>query len=135
VLRHIRLLCVFAAAVAAPCQTFAAEKMTVIQKRADRVIVELPNRMIVIAQRASVAPVVSAQVWVKTGSIYEQEHVGAGLSHYLEHLLSGGTTTTRSEEESTATLGRMGAQTNAATSLDTVRYYINARSQDSATAI
>lgn len=134
-LRHIRLLCVFAAAVAAPCQTFAAEKMTVIQKRADRVIVELPNRMIVIAQRASVAPVVSAQVWVKTGSIYEQEHVGAGLSHYLEHLLSGGTTTTRSEEESTATLGRMGAQTNAATSLDTVRYYINARSQDSATAI
>ncbi|HEX7008668.1 MAG TPA: pitrilysin family protein, partial [Phycisphaeraceae bacterium] len=108
---------------------------TLLQERPDRLIVELPNRMIVIAQELPAAPVVSAQVWVKTGSIYEQEHVGAGLSHFLEHLLAGGSTSTRSEEQSNQILGRIGAQTNAATSLDTVRYYINTTSDHAEEAI
>ncbi|WP_432799833.1 M16 family metallopeptidase [Poriferisphaera sp. WC338] len=107
----------------------------VLQERSDRLLVELPNGMIVIAQQVPTAPVVSVQTWIKTGSIYEQEHVGAGLSHFLEHLLSGGSTSTRPEIESTAILGSMGAQTNAATSLDTVRYYINTTSDHTATAV
>ncbi|HVR30719.1 MAG TPA: pitrilysin family protein [Thermoanaerobaculia bacterium] len=98
---------------------------TVLQESPDRLIVELPNRLLVVAQQLDAAPVVSAQVWVKTGSIYEQEHVGAGLSHLLEHLASAGTTTTRSEAESNRLLGLMGAETNAGTSLDSVSYYIN----------
>ena len=102
---------------------------------ADRVVRVLPNRMVVVVQRVATAPVVSAQVWVKTGSLYEQEHVGAGLSHFLEHLLAGGTTSTRSEAESNAELGRMGAQTNAATSLDTVRYYINTTADQAGPAV
>lgn len=106
-----------------------------IQQRSDRLIVELPNRLIVIAQRVTVAPVVSAQVWVKTGSIFEQEHVGAGLSHFLEHLLSGGSTATRSEDQNNALLGRIGAQTNAATSLDNVHYYINTTADHAGTAV
>ena len=101
----------------------------------DRVVRVLPNRMVVVVQRVTTAPVVSAQVWVKTGSLYEQEHVGAGLSHFLEHLLSGGTTSTRPEAASNAELGRMGAQTNAATSLDTVRYYINTTAEEAGPAI
>ena len=107
----------------------------VLQDRPDRLLVELPNRMIVMAQRMPAAPVVSAQVWVKTGSIYEQEHVGAGLSHFLEHLVSGGSTVTRTEEQSNAILGSIGGQTNAATSLDTVRYYINTTSDHAPEAI
>lgn len=107
----------------------------VVSQRDDRVIVRLPNRMLVAAQRIDTAPVVSVQVWVKTGSIYEQEHVGAGLSHFLEHLLSGGSTSTRSEAESNALLGRMGAKTNAATGLDTVRYYIDTTSDHTETAV
>src|SRR5690606_29386491 len=67
----------------------------VLQKQPDRLITQLPNGLIVIAQELRTAPVVSAQVWVKTGSIYEQEFVGAGLSHYLEHLVSGGSTDKR----------------------------------------
>jgi zinc protease len=109
--------------------------VSLLQQRDDRLVAELDNRMIVLAQRVPTAPVVSAQVWVKTGSIYEQEHVGAGLSHYLEHLLSGGTTTNRTESENNAILGRIGAQTNAATSLDTVRYYINTTADQAPTAI
>ncbi|MEO0587392.1 MAG: pitrilysin family protein, partial [Planctomycetota bacterium] len=76
-------------------------------------------------QRVPLQPVVSVHAWTKTGSIYEQEYTGAGLSHFLEHLVSGGTTATTTEDESNAILNRIGAQTNAATSLDTVRYFVN----------
>ncbi len=97
----------------------------ILDNRTDRLIVRLPNRMIVVAQELRTAPVVSAQIWVKTGSIFEQEHVGAGLSHYLEHLVAGGTTRNRTEGQTKEILGRMGARTNAATGLDAVHYYIN----------
>ena len=113
----------------------ASMRYEVLQERPDRLVVKLPNRMIVIAQEVHTAPVVSGQIWVKTGSIYEQEHVGAGLSHFLEHLLSGGSTSTRTEEESKVISGSIGAQTNAATSLNTVRYYIDAPSDHTATVI
>lgn len=102
----------------------------ILQNRPDRLIVTLPNRMILVAQELHAAPVVSAQVWVNTGSIYEQEHVGAGLSHFLEHLVAGGSTKNRTEAVSNATLGRMGAKTNAATGLSTVHYYIDATSDN-----
>src|SRR5690606_10939725 len=72
--------------------TVTPPEYTVSQERPDRLIATLPNRMIIVAQRVPTTPVVSAQVWVKTGSLYEQEFVGAGLSHFLEHLLAGGTT-------------------------------------------
>ncbi len=103
--------------------------------RPGRLIVELPNRMVVVAQELKTAPVVTAQVWIKTGSMFEQEHIGAGLSHFLEHLLAGGTTENRSEQDSNAALGRMGAQTNASTGLDNVRYYINTVSEHTDEAI
>jgi zinc protease len=119
----------------AATQPASTKETTLLQQREDRVVAKLPNRMVVIAQRVPTAPVVSTQVWVETGSIYEQQHVGAGLSHYLEHLLSGGTTTNRTEAQSNAILGRIGAQTNAATSLDTVRYYINTSADHATTAI
>ena len=107
----------------------------VLDERSDRLIVELPNRMVVVAQELPTSPVVTAQAWVKTGSIFEQEHVGAGLSHFLEHLLAGGTTSTRTEQDTNAALGRIGAQTNAATGLDNVRYYVNTVSEHTDVAI
>ena len=106
-----------------------------LQRTADRTIAVLPNRLVVVAQELRTTPIVSTQVWVKTGSIYEQEHVGAGLSHLLEHLVSGGTTRTRSEEESNRRLGRIGAQTNAGTSLDGVSYYVDTTAEHAAEAI
>ncbi len=111
------------------------KEYTLLQQRSDRLIVSLPNRMIVIAQAVRTAPVVSAQIWTRAGSIHEAEFAGAGISHHLEHLLSGGSTTTRTETESNALLSRMGAQVNAATSLDTVRYYINTTSDNRAQAV
>ncbi len=107
----------------------------ILHDRSDRLVVALPNRMIVVAQELHAAPVVSAQVWVNTGSIYEQEHTGAGLSHFLEHLLSGGSTKNRTEAQSNILLGQIGAKTNAATGLDTVRYYIDTTSDHTETVI
>lgn len=124
----LALIVTATASVSAHAASETDRNYQVLQDRPDRIVAVLPNRMIIIAQRMSAAPVVSAQIWVKTGSIYEQEHVGAGLSHFLEHLVSGGSTTTRTEVESNAILGSIGGQTNAATSLDTVRYYINSTS-------
>ena len=118
-----------------PTATNNAQRYTVLQQFPDRLVVELPNRMVVIAQEIHAAPVVSAQVWIKTGSIYEQQHVGAGLSHFLEHLLAGGSTTTRSEEASNKILGSIGAETNAQTGLDSVHYYINATSPFASKAV
>ncbi len=112
-----------------------APEYNLVQNRPDRLIATLPNGMIVIAQELKTAPVVSCQVWIKTGSVYEQEHVGAGLSHFLEHLLSGGTTSTRSEDETNAILGQIGANVNASTGLDTVKYYVNVSKPHTTTAI
>jgi len=123
------------AAAAALSLAAPARAATTVEQRVDRSIVQLDNGLIVIAQRIPTAPVASVQCWVKTGSVFEQRHNGAGLSHFLEHLVSGGTTTTRPEEKSNAILGRIGAQTNAATSLDTVRYYINTAAEHTDTAI
>ena len=95
----------------------------------------MPNRLIVVVQELHTAPVVSAQVWVKTGSVYEQEHVGQGLSHFLEHLLASGATTNRSEQQSHDILGRIGASTNAQTGMSTVRYYINTTAPHAAEAV
>ncbi len=105
------------------------DNIDVLEQSDSRMIVQLPNGLVVIAQDVPTAPVVSVHCWIKTGSIFEQQHNGAGLSHFLEHLASGGTTSNRTEAESSAILGSIGAQTNAATSSDTVRYYINTSSE------
>jgi len=101
----------------------------------DRLVVQLDNGLVVIAQEIPTAPVVSVHCWVKTGSVFEQEHNGKGLSHFLEHLVSGGATAARTETQHNEILGRIGASTNAATSLDTVRYYINTDSAHAEAAV
>src|SRR4026207_607897 len=53
----------------------------------------LPNGLTVIVQEDHSAPVASVQAWCATGSIDEDQHLGAGLSHILEHMLFKGTKT------------------------------------------
>jgi len=71
------------------------------------------------------ADVVSAQAWIKTGSIHEGELRGSGLTHYLEHLLFKGT-----ERRAGPEIGRevhaMGGSMNAYTSFDRTVYHIDA---------
>ena len=51
----------------------------------------LSNGLTVILDADSSAPVISTQAWVATGSIHEGRHLGAGLSHLLEHMVFKGT--------------------------------------------
>ena len=58
----------------------------------------LPNGLTVIVQEDHSAPVASVQAWCATGSIHEDKHLGAGLSHILEHMLFKGTKTRSTSE-------------------------------------
>src|SRR5439155_4635697 len=53
----------------------------------------LPNGLTIIVQEDHSASVASVQAWCATGSVDEDEHLGAGLSHILEHMLFKGTKT------------------------------------------
>jgi zinc protease len=85
---------------------------------------ELDNGLVLLVQPDDAAPVVSVQVWVKTGSQHEGALLGAGLSHYLEHLLFKGTER-RAGREISATVQAHGGQINAYTTYDRTVYYID----------
>jgi zinc protease len=84
----------------------------------------LSNGLTLLVQRDTSAPVASVQVWVKTGSIHEGGLLGAGLSHYLEHLLFKGTERRAGREIST-TVQAHGGNINAYTTFDRTVYYID----------
>src|SRR5687767_9930975 len=65
----------------------------------------LPNGLTLIMKRDASAALASVQVWVKTGSVHEGANLGAGLSHYLEHMLFKGTER-RAGREISAKIGR-----------------------------
>ena len=62
--------------------------------------------------------------FVKTGSVNEGEYLGAGISHYLEHVVAGGSTTFHSEAEYEAMAQEMGAIVNAYTTNEATAFYI-----------
>ena len=66
----------------------------------------LPNGLTIIVQEDRSAPVASVQAWCGTGSVDEDEHLGAGLSHILEHMLFKGTKTQPGECDRAKDSGR-----------------------------
>jgi len=74
------------------------------------------------------AKLISAQVWVKTGSIHEGAHIGSGLSHYLEHLLFKGTEKRKGPEISEEVQAH-GGHINAYTTFDRTVYHIDGPSE------
>ncbi|MFT3867840.1 MAG: pitrilysin family protein [Nibricoccus sp.] len=94
----------------------------------------LPNGLTVLLKPDHSAPVASVQVWVKTGSIHEGALLGAGLSHYLEHMLFKGTARRAGREIST-TVQAHGGYINAYTTFDRTVYYIDLPSEHVGVAI
>jgi zinc protease len=84
----------------------------------------LPNGLTLILDPDPTAPVVSAQIWVATGSMHEDEHLGAGISHFLEHMVFKGT---RDYDADTLAdvVQAAGGHWNAYTSFDRTVYYID----------
>src|SRR6202045_2756552 len=84
----------------------------------------LPDGLTLIVQEDPSAPVASVQAWCATGSIYEDQHLGAGLSHILEHMLFKGTKT-RTTNQIAQTIQDVGGYINAYTSFDRTVYWID----------
>lgn len=62
--------------------------------------------------------------FVKTGSRNEGIYLGAGISHYLEHVVSGGTTDFRTEDEYEALGKEIGSIVNAYTTDEVTAFHI-----------
>jgi zinc protease len=90
--------------------------------------ITLNNGLTVLITPSQKAKTIALYLGVKSGSADEVESQGAGLSHYLEHMLFKGTAkrpTGQIEEE----VRRMGGFTNAYTSYDMTVYYLEVLSQ------
>jgi zinc protease len=80
-------------------------------------LARITNGMSVLVQENHSAPVATVRCYVhNTGSAYEGKYLGAGLSHMLEHLVAGGSTTRRTYDQIREILDSLGGQTNAYTS-------------------
>lgn len=84
----------------------------------------LSNGLTLILDPSPAAPVVSAQVWVETGSIHENRLLGSGVSHFLEHMVfkGGGDF---SSSELAESVQAAGGHWNAYTTFDRTVYYID----------
>lgn len=99
------------------------------------VVAQLDNGLVVLLKELRTAPIVDVRVFVKTGSMYEANHLGTGISHLFEHLIHGGTTKTRSEAEIGRLLRRLGGASNAYTSQNRTVFYITTSSEHFGEAI
>ncbi len=77
----------------------------------------LDNGMTVLLKEDRSAPLVAIQFWVAAGSIHEDDHLGGGLSHYLEHMIFKGTET-RGPGQVSKEIADAGGEINAYTSND-----------------
>ena len=93
-----------------------------------------PNGLIIIVQEDHSAPVASVQAWCSTGSVDEDQHLGAGLSHILEHMLFKGTKT-RSANQIAQSIQDVGGYINAYTSFDRTVFWIDVPKDGVSTAL
>jgi zinc protease len=94
----------------------------------------LPDGLTIVVQEDHSAPVASVQAWCGTGSVDEDEHLGAGLSHILEHMLFKGTKT-RSTNAIAQAIQDVGGYINAYTSFDRTVFWIDVPKNGVATAL
>jgi zinc protease len=100
----------------------------VLPSRPGDTFLQLRNGMTVLIRENHSSRVVSCQVLVRTGSIHEGNHLLGGLSHYLEHVVAGGSTRSFSERQARDLLREMGGAANAYTSYDRTVYFVNTTS-------
>jgi zinc protease len=91
----------------------------------------LPNGLVGLSKEDRAAGLVSAQVWIRSGSIHEGAWLGTGLSHYLEHLVFKGTAR-RGPLQISAEVQAAGGSINAYTTFDRTVYYIDGPAESAA---
>jgi zinc protease len=83
----------------------------------------LPNGLRVIVREKHVGGIAAFRIYLRAGSLNEGDYAGTGISHLLEHVLSGGATPTRTEDQIRDALAAIGADTNAHTTKQYVCYH------------
>lgn len=83
-----------------------------------------PNGLTAMVAPQRNLPLVSLQIWVESGSIHEEEHAGAGISHLIEHMVFKGTTEF-SGQQLNERVPELGGSWNAYTSTDRTVYHID----------
>ncbi|MDQ8205127.1 pitrilysin family protein [Pelagicoccus sp. SDUM812003] len=89
----------------------------------------LPNGLTALLKTDRSSPVCSVQVWVKTGSVHEDRHLGSGISHFVEHMLFKGAER-RVGKEIAREVHESGGYINAYTTFDRTVYYIDVPSEN-----
>ena len=89
----------------------------------------LPNGMQVVVKENRLNESVGFYCFVKTGSNNEGRFLGAGISHYLEHIVSSGSTKYRTEADYQKLSQEMGALVNAYTSNVITAFHIEVGKQ------
>ncbi len=125
----------FGSAFAAPpdqgkeCRLISPELRQSVQRtiasKPEDLFVVLKNGLTVLVHQQAGAELVSVQAFVRAGSVLEGKYMRAGLSHYLEHVVAGGSTRSFTEAQAKERLKAIGGSTNAYTSYDRTVYYIN----------
>lgn len=87
--------------------------------------VRLDNGVTLVIKEKRRAPLMSVQVCVRAGTVYEGEWLGSGISHLLEHVIDDGTTQ-RTREEIDDLVEMLGNVSNAYTARDHTRYVLTA---------
>ena len=115
-------------------KVWTAHEIRLIDK-SDEIVAVLPNGMVAMVKENHTAPVAAVRLYVRAGSIYEEQHLGAGLSHLFEHLLAAGETKNRTEEQSRKLIQQIGAKYNAYTSKARTCYHLTVPAQHVGTAL
>src|SRR5688572_20058425 len=94
---------------------------------------KLKNQLQVLLVESRKSPVVSVQMWVRTGSADEKKGE-EGISHFIEHLLFKGTRKFKTGEIASLVEGS-GGELNAYTSYDQTVFYVTIASSKSDVAL
>ncbi|MBU4200348.1 MAG: insulinase family protein [Verrucomicrobia bacterium] len=84
----------------------------------------LDNGMVILVKEDHTAPLVSIQIWLGTGSSGEEEYLGGGLSHWMEHMIFKGTPARPPGQISTA-IDQAGGSINAYTATDRTVFLVD----------
>ncbi len=102
--------------------------------KTDATLHTLPNGLEIILREDHQAPLVSVQAWVKTGSIFEGNLLGSGVSHLVEHMVFKGDGV-RGPSELAQAVQSTGGYLNAYTSFDRTVYWVDTLATGFSTAL
>ncbi len=122
-MKILRVLWLAAVVLSAPMRALSESELETLQKSNDALQrIVLDDGLVCLVKEDHSAPVVAVQIWVGTGAVHEEENLGAGLSHYMEHMIFKGTPS-RGPTDISRQIDDAGGNINAYTANDRTVFY------------